>query len=217
MRSYQQYCALARALDLIGDRWTLLIVRELLISDARYSDLLKGLPGIATNLLATRLNELEAAGLVRREVVPPTAATVFRLTPHGAALRPVIYELGRWAAPLMTPPAPGEHMRARWIALPIEMYLRDRTPKAKPVAVQIDGGDEPIVIETKDGEIRARTGTVPRPDVFIIGSPALALALLLGKVSMTNAKRQGIKFKGNVRVLDRLRMSPRSPATRNRV
>jgi hypothetical protein len=99
---------------------------------------------------------------------------------------------------------------ARWIVLPIEMYLRDRTPKAKPVAVQIDGGDEPIVIETKDGEIRARTGTVPRPDVFIIGSPALALALLMGKVSMTDAKRQGIKVKGNVRVLDRLRMSPRS-------
>src|SRR5437899_2302027 len=124
MRSYQQYCALARGLDVIGDRWTLLIVRELLIGEARYSDLLKGLPGIATNLLATRLTELEGTGLVRREVVPPpAAATVFRLTSRGAALRPVIYELGRWAAPLMTPPGPGEHMRARWIALPIEMYL----------------------------------------------------------------------------------------------
>jgi len=207
MRSYQQYCALARALDVIGDRWTLLIVRELLIGEARYSDLLKGLPGIATNLLATRLTELEGAGLVTRELVPPPAtATVFRLTPRGAALRPVVYEMGRWAAPLMTPPGPGEHMRARWIALPIEMYLRDRTPGAKPVAVQIDGGDEPIVIETKDGEVRARTGTVPRPDVFITGSPALALALLLGKVSLTDAKTRGIKFKGNVKILDRLRM-----------
>jgi len=207
MRSYQQYCALARGLDVIGDRWTLLIVRELLIGEARYSDLLKGLPGIATNLLATRLTELEGTGLVRREVVPPpAAATVFRLTSRGAALRPVIYELGRWAAPLMTPPGPGEHMRARWIALPIEMYLRDRTPKARPVAVQIDGGDEPIVIETKDGQVRARTGTVPRPHVCITGPPALVLALLLGKVSLTDAKTRGIKFKGNVKVLERLRM-----------
>jgi DNA-binding HxlR family transcriptional regulator len=210
MRSYQQYCALARALDVIGDRWTLLIVRELLIGEARYSDLLKGLPGIATNLLASRLTELEAAGLVKREVLPPpAAATVFRLTPRGAELRPVIFELGRWAAPLMAPPGSGEHMRARWIALPIEMYLRDRTPKAKPVAVQIDGGDEPIVIETKDGEVRARTGTVPRPDVSITGSPALALALLLGKVSLTDAKTRGIKFRGDVKVLDRLR-TPRT-------
>ncbi|MGH9370549.1 MAG: winged helix-turn-helix transcriptional regulator [Vicinamibacterales bacterium] len=207
MRSYQQYCALARALDVIGDRWTLLIVRELLIGEARYSDLLKGLPGIATNLLATRLTELESTGLVRREVVPPpVAATVFRLTPRGAALRPVIYELGRWAAPLMTPPVPGEHMRARWIALPIEMYLHDRTPKAKPVAVQIEGDDEPIVIETLDGQVRARTGTVLRPDLVITGSPALALALLLGKASVTGAKTRGIRFKGNVKILDRLRM-----------
>lgn len=93
-----------------------------------------------------------------------------------------------WAAPLMTPPGPGEHMRARWIALPIEMYLHDRTPKAKPVAVQIEGGDEPIVIETLDGQVRARTGTVLRPDLVITGSPALALALLLGKASVTDAK-----------------------------
>jgi DNA-binding HxlR family transcriptional regulator len=213
VRSYHQFCALARALDVIGDRWTLLIVRELLIGEARYSDLLKGLPGIATNLLATRLTALEVAGLVRREVVPPPAAvTVFRLTPRGAALRPVIYELGRWAAPLMTPPRPGEHMRARWIALPIEMYLRDRTPKAGSVAVQIDGGDEPIVVVTKDGQVRARTGTIPRADVFITGPPALVLALLLGKVSLIDAKTRGIKFKGNVKILDRLRM----PRTRRR-
>src|SRR3954452_4793893 len=101
MRSYGQYCSVARALDVIGDRWTLLIVRELLLQGAcRYTDLREGLPGIATNLLADRLRELEAAGLVdRQDAPPPIATTLFRLTPRGEALRPVIDELGRWGFP----------------------------------------------------------------------------------------------------------------------
>src|SRR5271156_5649061 len=110
MRSYGQYCALAKALDVIGDRWTLRIVRELLIRGAcRYTDLRHGLPGIATNLLAERLRELEQAGLVRREDAPPPIATaLFSLTPRGEQLRPVVYELGRWGAPLMLETAPQE-------------------------------------------------------------------------------------------------------------
>src|SRR5690349_25102414 len=86
MRSYGQYCSVAKALDVVGDRWTLLIVRELLLQGpCRYTDLRNGLPGIATNLLADRLNELEGAGLVRREeAAPPVATTLFRLTEAGA-------------------------------------------------------------------------------------------------------------------------------------
>ena len=205
-KSYQQYCALAKALDVIGDRWNLLIVRELLIGEARYSDLLKGLPGIATNLLATRLAHLEAAGVVRREVLlPPVTATVYRLTPRGEALRPVVFELGRWAAPLITAPGPGEAMRARWIALPIELYLEDTTPKASPIAIQVNGGDESIVIETRDGKVRARTGTVATPDVVMAGSPALALSVLLGKTSVAAAKAKGLKVQGRIKALTRLR------------
>ena len=86
MRSYRQYCAVAKALDVIGDRWNLLIVRELLLRGAcRYTDLLHGLPGIATNLLADRLRELEQAGIVYREdAPPPIATTLFRLTPRAS-------------------------------------------------------------------------------------------------------------------------------------
>ena len=101
MRSYGQYCALAKALDVIGDRWTLLIVRELLLRDVcRYTDLRNGLPGIATNLLAERLKELESAGVVSREdAPPPIATTVFRLTNRGQELERVIYALGAWGLP----------------------------------------------------------------------------------------------------------------------
>jgi DNA-binding HxlR family transcriptional regulator len=204
-KSYQQFCALAKALDVIGDRWTLLIVRNLLIGEARYTDLLLGLPGIATNLLATRLAELEEGGLIARGALPPAATVVFRLTPRGEALRPVIYELGKWAAPLITAPGPGEQMRARWIALPIEMYLRDRTPRAKPIAIQIDGGDEPIVVETHDRHVRARVGIADKADVVITGSPALALSVLLGKTSVAAARAKGMKFRGRLNALARLR------------
>src|SRR5580698_10924376 len=98
MRSYDQYCSIARGLDIVGDRWTLLIVRELLLQGpCRFTDLKRGLPGIATNLLSTRLKELEEAGLISREDAPPPVATaLYRLTPNGAALQPVLQALGIW-------------------------------------------------------------------------------------------------------------------------
>src|SRR3989442_1571566 len=110
MRSYGQYCALAKALDLVGERWTLLIVRELLINGpSRYTDLRRGLPGIATNLLAQRLHELEKSGLVAGvEAPPPVATSLIELTPRGRELEPILLQLGRWGAPLMVGPPHGE-------------------------------------------------------------------------------------------------------------
>ena len=115
MRSYGQYCSIAKALDVVGDRWTLLIVRELLVrGPCRYSDLQRGLPGIATNLLAGRLRELVDAGVVSRtEAEPPVATALFALTPWGEQLRPVVLALGRWASRFMAAPAPGDRGRGR--------------------------------------------------------------------------------------------------------
>src|SRR5919198_3255075 len=110
-RSYDQWCAVARSLDVVGERWTLLIVRDLLIGPKRYSDLLAGLPGIGTNLLAQRLRELEARGLVERSTLPPPAATnVYRLTATGAALEPVVHALGRWGFQFLGLPRPSDAM-----------------------------------------------------------------------------------------------------------
>src|SRR5262245_382317 len=115
MRSYGQYCSVAKALDVVGERWTLLIVRELIARGAcRYTDLRAGLPGIATNLLADRLRELETAGIVEREEAPPpVAATLFSLTERGRALEPVITALSNWGVPLMREPAP--EFRGQWL------------------------------------------------------------------------------------------------------
>src|SRR5260370_15330337 len=100
MRSYGQYCSVDKALDVIGDRWTLLVIRELLLQGpCRYTDLKNGLPGIATNLLADRLRDLESAGLVwREEAAPPVATTLFHLTDAGAELEPVLDALGGWGS-----------------------------------------------------------------------------------------------------------------------
>ena len=98
-RSYDQYCAVARGLDVIGERWTLLIVRDLLLGPKRYKDLLEGLPGIGTNLLADRLQEMERLGLVERAVLPPPAgSSVYQLTEAGQGLEPALMALGRWGA-----------------------------------------------------------------------------------------------------------------------
>ena len=111
MRSYGQYCSIAKALDVVGDRWTLLIIRELLIRGAcRYTDLKNGLPGIATNLLSDRIRELESAGLIRREdAPPPIATTLFHLTDTGAELQPVLDAIGRWGVRYMAEPADGAY------------------------------------------------------------------------------------------------------------
>src|SRR6201982_3610287 len=138
MRSYGQYCGVSKALDLLGERWTLLIVRELLQGPGRYTDLRNGLPGIATNLLAERLRELEAVGLIRREeAAPPVATTLFHLTEAGAGLEPVLEALGTWGIRYMTQPADGDEFRSHWFASPIAQFLRAREPDGPPLSIEL--------------------------------------------------------------------------------
>src|SRR6184192_616618 len=154
MRSYDEYCAVAKSLDVVGDRWTLLIVRELLIRGAcRYTDLRNGLPGVATNLLVARLRELEQAGIVEREEAPPPiATTLFRLTKRGKELEPVLMTLGRWGAPLLVG-SKAQAVRSHWITLPLRL-LQDHTPRAPRVALKVRAGEEPIIVETTgDGSV----------------------------------------------------------------
>jgi DNA-binding HxlR family transcriptional regulator len=220
MRSYGQYCALAKALDVLGDRWTLLIVRELMLAGpSRYTDLRNGLPGIATNLLADRLRELEAAGVIAREQAPPpVATTLFSLTPRGEALRPVLDEIGNWGVPYMAEgPSAGDAFRGRWLAWPAERFLTDSDPQAPPVSIELrtpqtdgqageGGGDRPVVVETVDGAVRARPASPgERPDALLSGSPYAILGLLSGQIDVAEARRRGLSVEGDTSVLDRLR------------
>src|SRR5436305_8787571 len=145
MRSYDEYCAIAKSLDVVGDRWTLLIVRELALRGAsRYTDLRNGLPGIATNLLADRLRELERAGVIAREDAPPPVATaLFRLTPRGEELRPVLDGLVRWGLPLMNEQKPRDAVRSHWLAGALEAMLVDHQPNPPALTIQPQTADPP--------------------------------------------------------------------------
>lgn len=136
-RRYGQYCGLARALDVVGDRWNLLIVRQLLVAPARYRDLLDGLPGVATNLLADRLRDLEAAGVVERRLATEGNAVEYLLTPWGAGLREPVEGLIRWSTPLMVSGPGGDRFRPEWLALALPALLAGTAPAT--VGIAVDG------------------------------------------------------------------------------
>jgi DNA-binding HxlR family transcriptional regulator len=216
MRSYSQYCSVAKALDVIGDRWTLLIIRELLLAGpSRYTDLRNGLPGIATNLLSERLRDLEAAGILAREdAPPPVASTLFTLTPRGEALRPVLHELGLWGIPYMAEgPAPEDVFRGRWLAWPAELFLTDLEPDGPPVSIELRADGDPVVLEATGGEVRVRPGAAERPDAVISGGPHEILGLLSGHLDAEEARRRGLRIEGDAGLLERLRPArPRAAA-----
>jgi DNA-binding HxlR family transcriptional regulator len=215
MRSYDEYCAIAKSLDVVGDRWTLLIVRELAIRGAcRYTDLRNGLPGIATNLLAERLRDLERAGVIaREEAPPPIATTLFRLTSRGDQLRPLLAELVRWGIPLMTEDHDDDAVQSHWMAWALELMLTDRQPDAAPPTLELQTGDRPIVLTTQDGAVRAHVGQAESPDATIAGPPRPILGLLLGLIGLAAAEAGGVRYEGDPGILDRFGADPTPAAS----
>ena len=165
MKSYNQYCPIAHALDVVGERWALLIVRELIEHDQlRYSDLHANLPGCGTNILAARLKDLERNGVLRRRRLPPPAAsTVYELTEYGQELRPVMHILAHWGARSLGPPTDDTELERGWLAGALEMALPPSPTEARiefrvgeEVAALVDGApregpaDDPDAIVTTD-------------------------------------------------------------------
>jgi DNA-binding HxlR family transcriptional regulator len=203
MRSYKQRCGLAKALDVLGDRWTFLMVRELLIRGAcRYTDLRKGLPGIATNLLAERLRELEGAGIVvREEAPPPIATTLFRLTERGRELEEVLLTLGRWGAPLLTHRARGEVFQSHWLVLPLKLVLADGRPGDSKIDVELRTGSEPITIVVANGAIDVRLGAADHAAAVVTGKPETLLQLFSGRIDLNEAVAAGMRWEGPPEIL----------------
>lgn len=207
MRSYGQYCSIARGLDIVGDRWTLLIVRELLLQGpCRFTDLKNGLPGIATNLLSTRLKELEAAGLISPEDAPPPVATVlYALTEDGRALEPVLKTLALWGLRYMTAERSADEFRAHWLAYAPAWFTADDDPGAPPAVIQLIAAGEQAVIEVSGGQVRTRTGQAATPDLVLDGPPRAILGLLTGVIDIDLASTIGLTIHGDRTVLTRVR------------
>jgi DNA-binding HxlR family transcriptional regulator len=212
-RSYGQLCGLALALDAVGDRWSLLIIRELMVrpDGARYTDLREGLPGIATNLLADRLRDLELAGVVRRDAPrPPVATPVVRLTERGRRLLPAIEALAIWGGDLVPDTTGTEQFRTRWLIIPVQAMLTDTRPDEPPVSLLLATGDEPLTVEVDGGQVHARTG-VPdaRPDLTLSGPGKAVLGLIAGRLPVAAAPTAGVAIDGDRSVLSRVGLTER--------
>lgn len=157
-RRYRQFCPLAKALDVLGERWTLLIVRELLSGPKRYTDLRQGLAGLATDLLAARLRELQQAGVIdRREVPPPTPATVYELTERGHALKPAILELARWGRPLLHDPA-DDRLPDSALLLGFEAAFHPEAAGGLDDTYDIEVDGERVTVRVHDGTVDVTPG-----------------------------------------------------------
>jgi DNA-binding HxlR family transcriptional regulator len=160
-KRYDQYCAIAHALELVGERWSLLIVRELLTGPKRYTDLAGSLPRIGTNVLAARLKELEAGGiLTKRRLPPPTPAQVYELTPYGESLRPVMRELALWGIRSLGAPEDDDEFAPGWLQGALDTVF---APMAPDGSFEFRVGDE--VASLVDGA--ARVGAAEQPDVVV--------------------------------------------------
>jgi len=154
---------MAHALDLVGERWALLVVRELMKGPKRYTDLADSLPGIGTNILASRLKDLEGCGIVARRTLPPPAASkVYELTKYGHELKGVMRELALWGARSLGPPTSDDHLFPGWLVNPIDTILAPLAPTGR---FEFRIGDE--VASLVDGE--AIEGPVENPDVVVTG------------------------------------------------
>ena len=206
-KSYEQYCGVARALDLVGERWTLLVVRELYGGPKRYTDLLAGIPGIATDMLAARLKTLEENEVVARRVLPPPAAsTVYELTELGRGLEPVLRELGNWGLQLLGK-RKGEAFQIHWLALPVRTMFRPDRASGPPLVVQFESGGDAFHARIANGAIETVTGAHEAPDVVFAGDvETLARASKDRSVAEDAVARGKLKMRGNkkdiVRVLE---------------
>jgi DNA-binding HxlR family transcriptional regulator len=156
-RNYGQYCGLAAALDLIGERWTLLIIRELLAGPCRYSVLLANLPGIGTNLLADRLKFLSQAGIIRQRARQDSKLRIYELTEQGEGLRESVLALARWGLGTLDAPAPGEIVRPRWAALAIEAMV-DRGAAGPDEQYEFRIDDEVFHVTVLGGQVTVGHG-----------------------------------------------------------
>jgi DNA-binding HxlR family transcriptional regulator len=166
-RTYAQFCGLAKALDIVGERWSLLVIRELLSGPKRYTDLLAGLPGIATDMLASRLRDLEAAGVITRRTLPPPAGSrVYELTPVGEALQPALIQLARWGIRLLVPNDLGA-FQVHWLVLPLQMMFRPERAREVALTVQFEIDGDPLQVRIDAGALSANLGRADAADVTI--------------------------------------------------
>ena len=191
-RSYNQYCAVARAMDVLGERWTLLIVRELLTGPKRFKDLLEGLPGIGTNLLTSRLKDLEGYGILRRATLPPPAASrVYELTELGRSLEPVVMGLARWGLEFLGASCEEDDRQPAWAMVALQSILKPEATGETRESYEFRVDDEVFYVWVADGETGVRQGSAADPDLVVRSDTQTLLAVAARRIEPVEAVVSG--------------------------
>jgi DNA-binding HxlR family transcriptional regulator len=214
-KKFDQYCPVAHALSLVGERWALLVVRELMHGPKRYTDLAQGLPGIGTNILAARLRDLEECGVVeKRKLPPPAASMVYELTEYGAGLNEALYALARWGARSLGPPGPDDELYPEWgvNAFPALFNAEAARGLTETYVLKIDG--DVFTARIENGSLEASMGGADDADVVVELDMETFFALTGGELEPRDAVKSGrARVDGDRAVLERcfkvLSLTPR--------
>jgi DNA-binding HxlR family transcriptional regulator/putative sterol carrier protein len=200
-RSYGDACGIARALDLVGERWALMVVRELLLGPKRFTDIRSGLPHVSPDVLAQRLRDLEQAGIVNhRRLPPPFAAQVYELTARGRALEPVLIELGRWGGANAPEPSDDMCMSQDSYIVSLRTLFDSTRAGAFAARIELDLGDERFRVVIADGEVEAERGVLPDADAAIVTDPRTLLDVLHGHRALADTLEAGeLRIEGDRR------------------
>ena len=206
---YAQFCPLARATEILGQRWTVLILRELLCGPQRFADLRRRLPGLSASVLTERLESLEEQGVIeKQELGPPTPARLYAVTEHGAALRPILLSLTRWGLRWLLPMVEGDHAEPDWVVLGVEAFASKAASPGRTFELHATQGEAEARVRIQGGP----TGTsmlppdedAPAPDLVVRASPQTLMGLMSGFLPADEAEKQGAEFSGDLRALEDL-------------
>ena len=207
---------MAHALSLVGERWSLLIVRDLLRGPKRYTDLARGLPGIGTNILAARLRDLEQAGVVeKRKLPPPTPATIYELTPYGRELEEVLHALARWGARSLGPPSADAELYSEWGLNAFAALFDPEAARGVTETYVLKIGDDVFTARVDDGHLNASVGAADDADLVVETDHDTFFALVGGELSPGEAVEQSrARVDGDEAALERcfqvLNLAPRA-------
>jgi len=191
-KRYDQYCPVCHALGLVGERWALLVVRELLKGPKRYTDLLEGMPGVGTNILAARLKELEEGGVVRkRKLPPPAASTVYELTEYGQELEEPLYALARWGARSLPPPAENEEFYPDWGLNAFAALLDPEAANGLSETYVVRVGDDVYTVQLDESKVHVEPGAAAPADLDFQTDQETFFAMASGQLDPRGALAEG--------------------------
>ncbi len=204
---YAQFCPLTRAVEILGERWTILILRELFLGPKRFSDLRSALNGVSPSVLADRLAKLEERGVVvRRELPPPAASAVYELDEAGRALRPLLVELTRWGVRFLDAPAPSDSFRPEWLLLGLQVFARPCDADDIGARLRVEGGAQSVDLYVRGGVAGTIVSRTPLTHDVSVSAPPMEMLMFASGLLVPADDHSGGKltFEGDVDVVRRI-------------